>query len=147
MKLWYNLMLFTIFVNIAMYLLQVFGVVGVSTAPQYSPMTLYTKFSIDVFVRNFTLTGVGSVAIMLAGLLLRQGTYALYAMTVFAICTFIPIISDFLLAIPNLIDSVIPAAMNPLYPAANPIGLIFTAIFGFAAFMFLMERITGGPLT
>ncbi len=148
----YNIIVIAFFLNLSIWAIQVFGLAPINLPAKYNPFDLQNIFSIDVFARNFTWVGIG-VAAGLAGLLLRQNTYALYALVIFAVATFIPIINTFIYAIPNMID-----AIMYLYPEYNPFSSIATGPFAgtnpyslmmiatgyFAAFFFLMSKVTGG---
>jgi hypothetical protein len=148
MKLWYNLMLWTILLNLSVYLLQVFGVVNfVGVNVGFDVERFSEMFTLDWFIRSFTYAAVGVAGIGLATLLLRLNLNPIYAMAVWSVGVFIPIISDFLLAVPNMINALIPEAMNPIAPAPNPFSIVFGGIFAFGAFMFLMERINNQQIT
>jgi hypothetical protein len=94
-------------------------------------------FSINAYS---VLIGVGgSLAIGLAALLLRQGTYAIYAMLIWAIGCMFNIIQTFFLAIPNTIGALLPVETNPnpaVFPI-NPLIVVVGVIFVFAAWMYL----------
>ena len=148
----YNIILLGLLLNVSIWLITVFGLAPMGLPAKYNPFDLQNMFSLDVFTKNFTYVGIG-VAAGLAGLLLRQNTYALYALIIFAVATFIPILNTFIYAIPNMIDAVMY-----LYPEANPFSGVATGVFAgtnpyslaliamgyFAAFFFLMDKVTGG---
>ena len=84
----------------------------------------------------------GSVLIGIASLLLKVGTYAIYAMLLFAIGVFLPIVQSFVLAIPNTIAALVPESTNPMPGSPNPIAVVVGVIVLFAGFMFIMEMVT-----
>jgi hypothetical protein len=77
-------------------------------------------FSLEGFLSNFTYAIAGAGAIGVVSLLLRQNTYALYAPMIFAVGAFIPLVNNFLFAIPNTIRAVVT-----LYPDLVPAGFSF----------------------
>lgn len=152
MKLAYNIILIGLLLNVSIWLIQVFALAPINMPAKYNPFDLTNLFSLDVFARNFTWVGVG-IAAGLAGLLLRQNTYALYALVIFAVATFIPILNTFIYAIPNMIDAIMFSypEFNPFsgyatgpFAGTNPFSLVLIALGYFAAFFFLMDKITGG---
>ena len=142
MRLWYNIMLFTVLLNIAVWLIQIFGVVRFESPMWSDPTGFATLFSIDYFINSFTFATVGAAAIGLASMILRSGINPIYAMVIWAVGVFVPIVGQFLTAVPTMINAVIPANLNPIYPLPNPFSLLFGAVFAFGAFMFLMELVT-----
>jgi hypothetical protein len=135
MRMLYNFLLFTVCLDLSGFLLPYFiALPSYSVLPQ-TPTDIASIFSIS----NFAFLGVAGAAIGLAALLLRQGTYALYAMLLAIIGIFLPIVSNFLLSIPILLNAIIPASANPIAPLPNPISLAVMAIMDFAAFMFFAE--------
>lgn len=135
-------MLFTILLNISAWLLQIFGIVRVSGYIYAEPEGWAALFNVDKFWSNFTYAVAGVGAIGLSVLLLRASINPIYAILVWAVGVFIEPISNFLLAIPNMIDALIPAELNPIAPLPNPFSVLFGAMFAFGAFMFLMELVT-----
>lgn len=94
-------------------------------------------FNLSPFNLMFA-TGTAAV-IGVAALLLRQGTYALYAMLIAGITMIIGPIQNFIMAIPNTLSLLIPASTNPnpaLF-AENPILIVIRLIFAFAAYWFI----------
>jgi len=153
MRLMYNILLFAIFLNVACWLVQVFGLTGMNIPAQFNPLDVKAMFSIEVFASNFLWVGIGAVAAGIGAFIFRQNTYALYALVVFVIGIFFPIISKFIYAIPNLIDTVmfLYPEYNPLsgvatgvFAGTNPYSLIFIAIGTFAGFFFFADKLTGG---
>jgi hypothetical protein len=72
-------------------------------------------------------------------LLLKQGTYAVYAMLLWAIGVMFNLISTFLLVIPNTLSALLPASTNPnpdLFPV-NPLIVVIVLIFTFGAWWYM----------
>jgi hypothetical protein len=146
----YNVMLFAILVNTAVWLISVFALVPFGLPAEYAPTDIASMFSLNLFKQNFMFAGIG-VAAGIAGLLLRQNTFALYALVIFAVAAFVPIVGSFVYAVPNMID-----AIFLLYPDYNPVwisflgaqhsvwGIVFVGVQSFAAFIFIMDKVTGG---
>jgi hypothetical protein len=143
MRMFYDILLFSFCLNISAYLLPFFIALPVSTPLSSDPTGFTTTFSVE----TFTYLTVGGAAIGLAALLFRQGVYALYALLLWAVGVLLPIVRNFLLAVPILLDAVFPKESNPLYPAPNPIALAITAAITFAGFWFLMEFVTQRNVT
>lgn len=90
------------------------------------------------------LSGVigGSIlGISLAALLLRQGTFPIYAMLLLGLTCIFPIVSSFLLTVPNTIAALLPEAINPIPGAPNPISVVIVIIVGYAIFWWLFGLI------
>lgn len=139
-KLFYSVLLFGVALQMAAYLANV---------TQWFPnqmlngnlVGMETAFSLTPFVNAFSIVGAvgGAAAIGLASLLVRPGTYAIYAMVLWAIAMFIPVVQNFFLAIPNFIASLqLPANVIQIvtYGVATP-------IVTFAAFWFLFMLVSG----
>jgi len=155
MRLMYNIILFALVVNCAVWLVQVFGLIPFVNMPaKYNPTDIAAMFSLEVFAKNFMYTLAAGAAAGIAMLLLRQNTYALYALVIFAVGIFLPIVSNFLMAIPNMIDAImyLYPAYNPLsgvvgsglFLGTNPYSMVIAGLGYFAAFFFIMDKITGG---
>lgn len=139
MRAFYTLLIFGIAFQCASYLLWAFDVDPQMSYPLGNVSNISSVFSLTPFSLAFTATG--AVAIGLASLLLRAGTYAYYAVLVWVIGTMVPIVQTFFLAIPNTIGAFIPASANPnpaVFPI-NPLMIVVGAIFAVAAFFFLVE--------
>jgi len=156
MKFMYNILLLGLAVNLCIWLVQVFALAPAVLPAKYSPLDLGAMFSVDVFVRNFMWTVGAAMAAGVAAILLRQNTYALYALTIFVVGAFIPVINNFIFAFPNLIDSImyLYPEYNPFsgvltgpFAGTNPYSLVLVAIGYFAAFFFLIDVIRGGHST
>jgi hypothetical protein len=143
-------MFFALLVSLAVWLVDVFALSPVTLPAEYTPDSIMGMFSLNLFRNNFMYVGVG-VAAGLAGLLLRQNTFALYALVIFAVASFIPIISNVIYALPNMIDTIMTLypAYNPfastggVLGGTNPYSLLLAAIGGFAAWIFLMDMVSG----
>ena len=154
MRFFYNILLFGMIFNVAVYLIQVFGLTPVFLPPKYSLEDMSTWVTLDVFSGQFLMSSAAAVGIGVVSLLFRQNTYALYALPVFAIGVFMAPVSDFVNAIPIAINEVIgKTTLNPMwdgtlaYAGTNPYSLIFTLLFTVGAFFFFMEVILQRPLT
>jgi len=138
MKLFINALVFGVAVQVVCYLFWAFNFFGgLISYPLGDVSALSSVFSIDVYS---VLIGVGgSLAIGLAALLLRQGTYAIYAMLLWAIGSMFKLIQTFFLAIPNTLASLIPPESNPnpaLFPV-SPFIVVIGIVFAFGAWMYL----------
>ena len=147
-KLFINALVFGIALQMVCYLFWAFDVFGGLVVYPISNMSSMTSwFDISAFS---ILVGIGgSIAIGIAGLLLRQGTYAIYAVLLWAIGNFFPFVRDFFLTIPNTISALIPAATNPnpsLFPI-NPIMIVVSSIFAFGAFMYMFGLVFQREMT
>jgi hypothetical protein len=112
MKGFINLLFLIVALESACYLCQMFNVFG--SALNYplgiTSITGFANyFSFERLGFAALIGGVGAAAVMIIGVMTRQGTYALYAMLIFGLGAFIPLISDFILAAPNTIYAVVSA--------------------------------------
>lgn len=139
MRLFYTLLVFAISLQLAAYLLQAFQIIpNENVTFAFGPAQITDLFSME----KIGLLLSGGAAIGLAGLLLRQSTYAFYAMLLWAIGVMVPIVNEFFLAIPNFINALpIPASVS------TPIYLVIGTIVAFAAFMFFIELATQRNVT
>jgi hypothetical protein len=159
MRFFYNIIILGLIFNISAWLISIFALTPYVQPARYDPANLLSIFNLDIFRLQFsgeTLTAmVGGAALLLASLVTRQNTYALYALVVWAVGVLIQPINDFIYAIPNAINDLIgKTALNPWYgssnallAATNPYSLVFTVIFTVGAWFFLMEVILQRPLT
>lgn len=143
-KLFTNILILGLAINIILYL---FGVFDFNPQVHYqgelSAMTSW--FNLEPF--NLLFTGATAAVVGVASLLLRQGTYAIYAMLIAALVMIISPVQAFILAIPNAIGSWLPPETNPLAytngvfdptsTAINPITIVISLIFAFAAYWFI----------
>jgi hypothetical protein len=146
MRLFYSIMIFGVAIQISAYLLMLFHVDPNLTYPVKLSTGL---FGITAFEAAFT--GITGSVIMIAGLLLKQGTYAIYATLIWVVGMLINPIKEFFLAIPNtmmaifkpIFDGMNPMPIDPvtLQQAENPILSVLVYIVAFAAFWFLVELV------
>ena len=150
-KLFVNALVFGLALQMTCYLFWAFdvfgGLIAYPISNSASMVSLTGWFDLSAFS---WIVGVGgSVAIGLAGLLLRQGTYAVYAILLWALGSFFPFVRDFFLTIPNTISALIPASTNPnptLF-AVNPIMVVISCIFAFGAFMYMFGLVFQREMT
>ena len=151
MKLFANTLYFGLSLQLAAYLLWAFQVFG--PAINYPiQVNISTLFSVNGFFDLSAFNAIigigGASAIMLAGILTRTGTYAIYAVLLWGIGVFINFVKTFFLAIPNTIAALLPAESNPfayingvydpaLASTPNPIFIVISVIFAFGAFMYI----------
>jgi hypothetical protein len=142
-NLMYSILVFGVALQLVSYLLWSFNVFAgmiqypFGTAADMNNMQ--NMFKLDVWMALISGTGV---VIGVAALLLRQGTYALYALLIFAIGVFYRVIVPFLIVIPNTVAALLPASTNPLGPnTINPIQVALGLIVGFAIFIFMFELV------
>ena len=147
MRFFYSILLYFVALQVPAYLFMTFQIVpGI----QY-PFTLSNSL-FDFSVVGLAFTGLGASAILISSILLRQGTYAIYATLIWVVGTIFNPIKTFFLALPNtlmgLFGSIIlqtDPSYNPLYPTANlannPIVVVLTYLVGFGIFWFFMEII------
>jgi hypothetical protein len=148
MKLFYSLLTLGIALQITAWIFWVFNVCPYITYPLGNAQALEETFSIDLFDLMFT--GTGLVVIGLAGLLLRQGTYAIYAMVIWAIGTIIPFIRNTFLAIPNTIGGLLNLVTSSYADAETYVYVLTTAfsiIFAYAAFWWLFNLVIQRDVT
>lgn len=139
MRLFYTLLVFGLSLQFSAYLLQVFEICPSGSIPLgVGPDAIAATFSIEVVALLIS----GNTAITIVALLLRQGTYALYAMLIWSLGVMLPIVRDFFLAIPNFITAMpIPSTVS------TPLALVVGAVFAFAGFMFFIELTTQRNVT
>jgi hypothetical protein len=140
-KLFVNFLVFGIALQLVCYICWAFnlfnGLIQYPLGTADNINSLNSMFSMDWWSGLVGLAGVG---ISVAALLLRQGTYAVYALLLFALGVFSKIISGFILAIPNTVTALIASvggeALNPTPGSTNPILIFIGAIVVFAGFMY-----------
>jgi hypothetical protein len=135
-KFFTNILIFGLAMNVILY---IFGAFNFDPQVQYpgSLSTMTSWFNLSPF--NLLFTGATAAVVGVASLLLRQGTYAIYAMLLAALGMVIGPVQAFILAIPNAIGMWLPASTNPnptLFPI-NPIVVVVGLIFSFAAYWFI----------
>jgi hypothetical protein len=136
-KLFISALVFGVALQVTCYLFWAFDVFGgIISYPLGDVSSINDVFSLNVNSGLLAIVGVSVIGI--AALLLRQGTYAIYAMIIFAIGCMFEVFQTFFLAIPNVIGALIPVEANP-NPSAfsvNPIIIAISAIFLFSAWMY-----------
>ena len=135
-KLFTNLLILGMSINIALYLFGAFSIDPQVQIPG-SLSTMTSWFNLSPF--NLLFTGATAAVVGVAALLLRQGTYAIYAMLLAALGMVIAPVQAFILAIPNLLGMLLPASTNPnptLFPI-NPITVVVGLLFAFGAYWFI----------
>lgn len=135
-KTFINLLIFGLALNCVIYLFGAFQI----NPPGYS--TPFMDLSTWSGWFNFTPWGMLFTAASIAGMtfaaiLLRQSTYAIYALLLGALGLIIKPVADFILAIPNAIGKWLPDSTNPIYPLPNPIIVVILLLFSFMAFWFI----------
>jgi hypothetical protein len=146
MRMFYSILLFIgVALNISAFLFVTFHVDPTFKAS----IELSTNtFNLDVFSLAFT--SLGAAGIMIMGLLLRQGTYAIYATLIWVVTTLLGVARNFITAIPNVIFGIFGPALAPIDPnynpaninlTANPIIAVLVYVVTFAGFWFFMEII------
>lgn len=150
MRMFYNLLLFTACLNFSAFLLPYFIALPYHTVFPWNPTDINSMFD---FSNLASLAGIGivSTAIGIVMLLMRQGTYALYALLIFAIGVLFKPINALVFAVPNLINALLPSSPGYTWiilgTTFNPIGAVVYAVYTFAIFMFLVELITQRNIT
>ena len=146
-----TVILFSICLNLSIYLVQLFKIVPFDIPPTLDPTNIYAMFSLEGFLSNFTYAIAGAGAIGLVSLLLRQNTYALYAPMIFAVGAFIPLVNNFLFAIPNTIRAIVSIFPN-LVPGGftfplgdiviDPYSVVVLVIQAVLGYLFIMGVVT-----
>ena len=141
-RLFYNIMVLAICIQLVSYSLWSFNFFGGLIQYPFGSATDLNNLSNMFSITSFNaLLGIGGAALIgLAALLLRQGTYALYAMLLWAIGVFFNIVKGFVLAIPNTVAALLPSSTNP-GSGVNPLQVVIGFIVLFAGFMFLFEMV------
>ena len=136
------MMIFAISLQLISYLLWSFNFFGGVIQYPFGSAADLNNLSNTFSLTGFNaLLGIGGAALIgLAALLLRTGTYALYAMLLWAIGVFFNIVKGFVLAIPNTLAALLPASTNP-GSGLNPLQVVIGFIILFAGFMFLFEMV------
>lgn len=151
MRLFYTLLVFGISVQVASYLFWAFNICPYVKYPIDMEATM-NWFSLESFQWQFLMGVGGAAGIGLAMLLLRQGTYAIYAILIWVLGVFLPFTTGFFLAIPNTIGALIPQDLwdmtNPFpvdssgsYPT-HPLMVVVVLIFAFGGWIMMMELLT-----
>lgn len=136
MKLFMTALYFGLCLQLSAYLCWAFQVFGSSFTYPINTDALNLTGVFDITGFNALIGLSGAAAIMIGGLLLRQGTYAVFAMLLWGIGAFFPIVSTFFLALPNTITALI-SATGASSDITNPLLVVVSAIFAFAATIYL----------
>jgi hypothetical protein len=124
LKAFYNMLFFAVALQSACFLMSAFKVFGpVLNYPMGDSSSLLSLKSMFQLTPFTAIMGVsGAAAVTIVGILTRSGTYALYAVLIFAIGAFFPIAQYFFLAIPNTIGAIV-AATGAGSDIVNPLGV------------------------
>lgn len=149
MKLFYSLLVFGLSFQIAAYLFYVFEVVPSEIISYPMSLDMANAFSLAPFDLAFIV--VGGAAITIVSVLLRVGTYAIYALPIWVLTTFIPILKGFVTIIPNTLGAFFGDILQYANPygstqtinilgvnVGNPLIAVLIGIFGFGAFIFFL---------
>jgi len=145
-KLFWSLLWFGICVQAAAYITWAYRFFGDSVV---YPITTDAANVLGVFtITPYTLMfcGAGAAAIGLGAIVTRSGTYALYAVLIWAIGCFITNVSGFFLAIPNTLGALLPASTNPdpaafsVHPVVQLLVIFATISLWVLLFGYAMQR-------
>jgi len=136
-KLFINALIFGIAFQLTCYLFWAFssfgGLIQYPFGDASQITNLQNMFSLNAWAVLVTGVGVATSIIML---LLRQGTYALYALLIFALGVFFPVVSTFVLAVPNTVAG-LAATMGLSAAVTGPIATFIGVICVFGGFMYM----------
>ncbi|MFA5365148.1 MAG: hypothetical protein WC325_08225 [Candidatus Bathyarchaeia archaeon] len=149
MKLFIAFLVFAVALQSVCYLCWAFNVFGgLIEYPLGDVSTLQNVFSVDLTFS--VLVGIGgAVGIGLAMLLLKAGTYAIYAMLLWAIGVMFNVFQTFVLVIPNTIGALLPESTNPnpaLFPI-NPIIVVISIFFAMGAWLYFFSLVIQRDVT
>lgn len=142
-KLMINFLILTVAIQSVSYLFWVFNISGGKLVYPVDISTLQNLFSpLDSYS---VLVGIGGgVLIGVAGLLLKQGVYAIYALLLWALGLMFNVVYTFVTVIPNTLSAFLPEATNPLVGQVNPLitVVLFWFLFGawLAFFGYVIQR-------
>jgi hypothetical protein len=136
-SLFFNMMLFAICLQMGCYLTWAFQAFGPSFSYPLSPLNLSTNGIFSINLWSGLIGGTG-ILIGVGMLLLRQNTYAIYAILLMAFGIFFNIVQTFIFAIPNTLAAIFSSANVPS-AATVPIQLVVGEIVLFAGFIYLAE--------
>ena len=134
-KLFTNILLIGLAINIVIYLFGVFKVDPQVTMP-FTDLSTWQAWFPNTWA-DVLFTGAAIAGITIASLLLRSNTYAIYALLIAAVGVIIKPVGSFVIAFPMAIGSWLPKETNPIYPLPNPITVVLTVVTTFAAFWFI----------
>lgn len=146
-KFFTNLLIFGLALNCVIFLFGVFNFGPPNMNMSFMDLTTWNGW-FDFSPWNLMFTGAAIAGMTLAAILLRQNTYAIYALLLAALGMIVRPIYEFMTAIPNAIGAWLPDSTNPLYVPdingvypnpvpPNPILVVILLLFGFAAFWFV----------
>jgi hypothetical protein len=132
-------MLFGVCLQLAAYLTWSFNVFGNTIVYPLGTAADLTNIN-NIFSINLwsALVGLAGIGVSVVALLLRQGTYAIYAMLIFAFGIFFKVVSTFVLAIPNMLTAILASANVPA-GATTPLQIAIGVMMTFAGFIYLAE--------
>lgn len=136
-KMFWSALIFGVSVQMVCYLFWAFNFFGgLVEYPLGDVSSVASIFSVDVYS---VLLGIGGgLAIGLAALLLKQGTYAIYGMLIWGFGCLFKVVQTFFLVIPNTLGALLPPETNPnpeLFPI-NPIIVVIGVLFAFFAWIY-----------
>jgi hypothetical protein len=139
LKLFANALYFGLSLQLGAYLIWAFQVFGPLLNYPISTQALDLSNPGNWFELNLfnSLVGIGgAAAITIVGILTRTGTYALYAVLIWALGNFVPFVQQFFLALPNTIIALV-SSTGASSDITNPLLTVVSIIFAFGAFMYI----------
>jgi hypothetical protein len=141
MKLAYSAITALVSLQLAVYLLESFNMLAPFTFTSPPDPNIAGVFSLSAM--SLALLGGGAAAILLVGgLLLRQGTYAIYALLLYGLGVLIPQIQGFITAIPRMFELLKGAGLVIPDAYLSIIIGFFTAIIAYGAWWLIVGVIT-----
>lgn len=140
-NMFYSMLLFGVCLQLASYILWAFGIlnaIGINY-PMGNANQIGTLTSVFSYAPFLALIGGTGIAFGIIALLTRAGSFPIYAVLIFSIGIFVPVVGPFFLAIPNTIAALIPSSTNPLPGQINPIATVIGVAFIFAIFFYIFE--------
>lgn len=144
-----NILILGLSISVVTYLFGIYNVDPQIHFP-FTPLKNWTDW-FNITPLGLMLTGLGTVIAGLVSVLLRSGTYAVYAMLIAALGLIITPIQQIVTAIPTAISMWLPNEANPLaytngiydssYTGLNPITIVISLLFMFAAFWFILSLV------
>ena len=136
-KLFMNLLYLGLAVQLTAYLFWQVNFFGDLVSYPVSVSNLYgsgSMISLNAYSMIIGLAGASVIGV--GALLLKTGVYAVFAMLLFGVGVMFTFTQGFFLAIPNTLAAFLPASTNPVPGSLNPILVVISIIFAFAAFMY-----------
>ena len=142
-KMFTNILLFGLAVNSAIFIMAAFHFDPQYSIPFMNLTTWQGWFNFSPW--NILFTSASIAGITLASILLRQNTYAIYALLLAALGLVIRPVYEFMTAIPTALGALLPNSTNPNYTIVNgspvygpnPLIAVILLIFAFFAFWFI----------